>query len=156
VSAVSGGIWAELTNILDNPEAIIDLLANSLPAQSSYFMQIILAKTFLMQSLEMLRVYPLSLSLIRNFIGPNLTKKERSRSYGPIRSLEDPPDFWHAETFAQIILYFMVYFVYAAIAPVRMLMRIKFSCNCNVLTAFCCCRYLSGRMFFLVCLFHYT
>jgi len=35
-----------------------------------------------------------------------------------INSLEDPPLFWHAETFAQMILYFMVFFVYATIAPV--------------------------------------
>lgn len=35
-----------------------------------------------------------------------------------INSLEDPPLFWHAETFAQMILYYMVFFVYATIAPV--------------------------------------
>lgn len=35
-----------------------------------------------------------------------------------IKSLEDPPDFWHAETFAQLILYYIVFLVYAAIAPV--------------------------------------
>jgi len=33
VSAISGGILQELANILNNPKAIVDLLANSLPAQ---------------------------------------------------------------------------------------------------------------------------
>jgi hypothetical protein len=40
VSAISGGITAELSNMLENPESILDLLANSLPAQSSYFLQV--------------------------------------------------------------------------------------------------------------------
>jgi hypothetical protein len=81
-------------------------------------MQILLAQTFLMQAMEMLRVYPLSVTFLRSFIGPSLTEKERSKPYGMLRPLSDPPEFWHAETFAQIVLYFMVLFVYAAIAPV--------------------------------------
>jgi hypothetical protein len=111
-------ILAELSNMIENPESIIDLLANSLPAQSSYFTQILLASTFLMQSLEFLRVYPLGMAFLRQHIGPNLTKKERRRTWGGINSLEDPPEFWHAETFAELILYFMVFFVYAVIAPI--------------------------------------
>lgn len=104
--------------MIENPESIITLFANSLPAQSSYFTQILLATTFLMQSLEFLRVYPLGMAFLRHFVGPNLTEKERSKTWGWFNSLEDPPDFWHAEAFAQIILYFMVFFVYAVIAPV--------------------------------------
>jgi hypothetical protein len=109
---------AEICNMIENPESIIDLLANSLPAQSSYFIQILLATTFLMQSLEFLRVYQLGMAFLRQHVGPNLTKKERQETWAGINSLEDPPEFWHAETFAQLILYFMVFFVYAPIAPV--------------------------------------
>lgn len=101
VSAISGSISAEITNIMQEPSQIIDLLANSLPAQSSYFMQILLASTFLLQSMELLRVHPLSMALLRRFVGPNLTKRERRRTWYGINSLEDPPLFWHAETFAQ-------------------------------------------------------
>ena len=118
VSAISGSITAEISNILDNPENIIDLLANSLPAQSSYFIQIIFAATFLLQAIELLRVYPLACALIRRFVGPNATTKERRKQWMYIYTLEDPPEFWHAETFAQIqILYVMVLLVYAVIAP---------------------------------------
>ena len=81
-------------------------------------MQILLTSTFLLQATELLRVYPLFLAFWRRFLGPNLTEKERRRSWGLLRSLEDPPDFWHAETFAQIILYFVVFFVYACVAPI--------------------------------------
>ena len=92
---VSGGITAELSNILENPDSIIDLLANSLPAQSSYFIQIALASTFFLQSLEILRLYPLGMALLRRFVGPRVLEKERRKRWGPIASLEHPPEFWY-------------------------------------------------------------
>ena len=59
------------------------------------------------------------MAFLRRYIGPNLTEKERRRTWGYLNSLEDPPDFWHGETFAQIVLYFVVFFVYCTgIAPV--------------------------------------
>lgn len=82
-------------------------------------MQIMLASTFMLQGIELLRLYPLGCALVRRVCGPRLTSKERSKKWGWIYSLEDPPEFWHAETFAQIqILYIMILFVYAVIAPV--------------------------------------
>lgn len=118
VSAVSGSITAEITNILANPESLIDLLANALPSQGYYFVQIALAQTFILQAIETLRIYPLGVAFLRRFIGPNLTAKERRRSYGWLNPLDEPPDFWHAETFAQLILFYMTFFVYSSIAPV--------------------------------------
>lgn len=118
VQAFAGGVIAELANILDEPDRIVDLLANSLPDQSSYFIQISLAMTFVLQSIEMLRLYPLSVAFLRRCFGPRLTARERKRNWGLLYSLEHPPDFWHAETFAQLILFYMVFFVYNAVAPV--------------------------------------
>jgi calcium permeable stress-gated cation channel len=129
VSAISGGIYAELANMLNDPGSVITLLANSLPAQSSYFIQIVLAQTFFLQSMEILRVYPLGVALLRRFMGPRLTARERRRRWGMLHALEDPPDFWHAETFAQLILLYMVLFVYSPIAPVTSC----FLCFCFVL-----------------------
>ena len=81
-------------------------------------MQIVLAFTFLMQALEFLRVYPLGVAFARRFIGPNITAKDRSSVWGLLYPLENPPEFWHAETFAQLILFYMVFFVYSTISPV--------------------------------------
>jgi hypothetical protein len=118
VSAISGSIYAELTNMIKNPERIIDLLSTSLPSQATYFMQIMFAATFLLQAIEMLRLYPLGCALLRRFVGPRATAKERKKPWLYIYTLEEPPEFWHAETFAQIqILYVMVLLVYAVIAP---------------------------------------
>jgi hypothetical protein len=109
---------AELSNILDDPERVIDLLANSLPAQSSYFIQIALVTTFVLQAIELLRIAPLSTALLRRCFGPRLTAKQRREQWGFLKPLDLPPDFWHAETFAQLIVFYTVFFVYSATAPV--------------------------------------
>jgi hypothetical protein len=44
VSAISGGIFQELSNIANNPSLVVELLASSLPEQSTYFLQILLVK----------------------------------------------------------------------------------------------------------------
>lgn len=119
VSALSGTITAELANFLEQPEKIVDLLATSLPTQSSYFIQICLVFTFLLQGLDLVRAYPLGLAILRRYVfGPNLTPDERKKSWGMFRSLEDPPEFWHAELLAQVMLFFVVFFVYSVIAPI--------------------------------------
>lgn len=119
VSAVSGTVTAELTNIIENPDEIMNILANSLPAQSSYFIQICFVFTFLLQGFDLLRVQELTLAFFRHYVfGPRLTAKERSNTWRCFRSLEDPRPFWHPEVFSQIMLFFVVFFVYSVIAPI--------------------------------------
>jgi hypothetical protein len=118
VSALSGTVWAELSNILMNPGEIIDLLARSLPSQSTYFLQILLVNTFLGLSVELLRVFPLFMAWLRRRVGPNLTEKERNTVHMGMRPLSNPEEFRHAEVFGQAILYFMVFFVYSTMAPI--------------------------------------
>jgi len=118
VSAISGSITSEIANILENPEDIVVLLGNSLATQASYFIQITLVFTFMVQGTALLRVAPLAQALLRRFIGPRLTAKERRKSWKFARSLEDPVFFFHAEVTAQLVLFYVVFFVYAPIAPV--------------------------------------
>lgn len=47
VSAISGGIFRELSNIANNTAEVINLLASSLPGQSTYFLQILLVQVCL-------------------------------------------------------------------------------------------------------------
>jgi calcium permeable stress-gated cation channel len=108
----------------------VDLLANSLPAQSSYFIQVSLVFTFLFQGFDLVRAYPLGLAFLRNSCcGPRLTTKERRQTWNFFNSLEDPPEFWHAEILAQIMLLFVVSFVYSVIAPITSF----FLCGCFVI-----------------------
>jgi hypothetical protein len=118
VSLFTGSFTSEIANILQDPASLITYLSISLPSQSSYFIQYLMTTTLLLQPFETLRLYPLCGAFLRHFMGPRLTEKERKRPWGWLYPLDNPPDFWYAETFAQIILYFMVYFVYATIAPV--------------------------------------
>ena len=118
ISSISGTISAELENILNNPDELSQLLANSLPAQSSYMLQIIFVSTFVLQGVELIRAWPLGLALIRRYVGPNLTAKERRTTWKHVLTpLEDPPEFEHAEVYAQLVLFYVVFFVYSSIAP---------------------------------------
>lgn len=51
-------------------------------------------------------------------MGPNLTKKERNTRFLWLHPLSDPWDFQGAEIFGEGVLYFVVLFVYATIAPI--------------------------------------
>lgn len=110
VSAVSGSLVAELSNILDNPEKLVDLLANALPTQSTYFIQILLISTFLGQGLELLRVWPIGIASLRKVFGPNLTENEGNRKWGFLRPLEDPKEFEYADVTSNTIFAFVVFF----------------------------------------------
>jgi len=104
---------------LAQPQLAIDLLAKSLPEQSTYFLQILLVSTFIGLSVELLKVMPFVKALCRRLpIFPNLTKEERSRTlFGFFRPLNDPLDFQHPEVGSNNVLYMMVLFVYTAMAP---------------------------------------
>ena len=71
VSAISGGLLSALSNIAQDPSAAIDLLANSLPTQSTFFIQVLLVDTCVSMSVELLRVSAVAQAIIRSQIGPD-------------------------------------------------------------------------------------
>ena len=118
VSTISGSLLSTLSNIVEQPTEIINLLANSLPTQSTFFVQILLVDTFLSMSLELLRVSAIAFAFVRSKVGPNLTEKERNTTWSGLRPLSDPPEFGHADALSSTVLYFMVFFVYSTFAPI--------------------------------------
>lgn len=100
------------------PGKTIDLLANALPAQSNYFLQILVVAMAVTMGFELLRIVPLGMALVRRFVGPNLTPKERAKRWKYLSPLEDPREFEHANISGSVVLYFMVFFVYACLAPI--------------------------------------
>lgn len=118
ISAISGSISAELGNMINEPDQFVDFLANALPAQSNYFLQILVVAIAINMGLEMLRVGPLGLAFLRRFVGPNLTEDERRKRWKFFTPLEDPKKFEHANVSGSVVLYFMVFFVYCCLAPV--------------------------------------
>lgn len=118
VSAVSGGLLPVITEIMDDWAQVIEILATSLPAQGTYFMQILIVSTTVGALFELLRVVPIAKAIVRSRIGPNLTEKERSKAYLGLNPLNEPPDFQHAVFTARLVLVFMVLFVYCVISPI--------------------------------------
>jgi hypothetical protein len=118
VTAISGSVVAALSEMIEQPTKIIELLGTSLPTQSTFFIQILLVDTFLPMGLELLRVTAVAIAAIRSMVGPNLTEKEKNTTWLGLRPLADPSEFAHASLLSGTVLYFMVYFVYATIAPI--------------------------------------
>ncbi|GAX10876.1 hypothetical protein FisN_31Hh085 [Fistulifera solaris] len=118
VTAISGAILEEIKKLVEDPLSAIDLLATSLPAQSTFFVQLAFVGTVTGLAFENIRIIPLALAYVRRFVGPRVTKKQRQTSYYFFRPLADPSEFEHASNMAQFsVLYFMIFMVYQSIAP---------------------------------------
>jgi len=98
-------------------------MAEALPAQAGYFIQLILVQNLLAIGLELLRISPVVQNLVRKIliklVGFNLTEKERNSTFMGIRSLSDPLEyFFGRELGAKTILLMMVLYVYSCMAPI--------------------------------------
>jgi hypothetical protein len=81
----------------------VSLLATSLPAQATYFIQIIFVKTVILGGVELLRIVPLVMAIIRSCVGPRLSEKERQTTFMGLRPLCDPAGFSHADVASQMV-----------------------------------------------------
>jgi hypothetical protein len=107
INALTGGLFQEIHNIIENPTSIVELLAKSLPAQSTYFCQIVFVATVTSAAMELLRIVPLLIALLRQCIGPRLTEKERQTSFMGLRPLCDPQEFSHADFTSQSVRFLL-------------------------------------------------
>ncbi len=112
VSAVAGSLLTTIKEIVDDPWKGIDLLANALPAKSTYFVQLVFVKTVVGFAVENLRIVALVMALLRKCIGPRYTEKQKRTTYYGIRPLADPSPFSFASNMASVnVFFFMVIFV---------------------------------------------
>jgi hypothetical protein len=95
VSAISGSIIEELSEMLQEPQKIVDKLAETLPEQSTKFIQFLLVDSSITLGIELLRVSPVATAIIRSKLGPNLTEKESNTTWMGLRPLADPEGFRH-------------------------------------------------------------
>jgi hypothetical protein len=93
----------ELSSLVESPTSIVDLLSTSLPAQATYFIQIIFVTTVFSCGMEILRVVPLLKAMLRRFLGPRLTERERQQPFLTLRPLSNPLDFEHAGFSSNIV-----------------------------------------------------
>ncbi|GAX10877.1 hypothetical protein FisN_31Hh086 [Fistulifera solaris] len=119
VSAVAGSLLTTIKEIIDDPWSGIDLLANALPAKSTYFVQLVFVRTVVGFAVENLRIVALVMALLRKCIGPRFTEKQKRTTYYGLRPLADPSPFSFASNMASVhVFFFMVIFVYQVIAPI--------------------------------------
>lgn len=103
MSSLSGAILQEITNLVQNPTAIVDLLATSLPSQSTFFLQMSVVMTTTTAAVEGLRVVPLIMAFLRRSFAPNLTQREKDSVYMGLRPLSSPDDFPHADFLSNLV-----------------------------------------------------
>ena len=112
VTAISGSLLEEIKGIVEDPLSAIDLLAKTLPAQSTFFIQLAFVGTVTDLAFENIRIIPLVQAYLRKFVGPRVTKKQRRTTFFGLRPLADPMYFQFSLNMAQSsVLYFMIVMV---------------------------------------------
>jgi len=118
IVTVSGTIFKSIKAIAEEPAKIVDMLASSIPSQSSFFIQYTLVETFISMGLEIIRLIPIIKAWIRSKFGPNLTEKERNTPWLGLAPLSVPDEFGHAEALSDLVIYFLLLFVYSVMSPI--------------------------------------
>lgn len=107
IMSVSLSCWSKCRECTVHGAPYADILVRTLES-------LVQVTTF---AVEGLRIAPLAIALLRRFIGPRLTKKERSSTFMGLAPLNEPEDFPHADFLSNMVLFFVILLVYAVIAP---------------------------------------
>jgi hypothetical protein len=99
VTAIAGSIFDTLAIIIENPEKAFELLGNSLPRMSSFFVTFVTMKTFLGLGVELVRTFSILQSILRYICCPFLTLRQRRKVLLGFRPIDDPGEctFDHGE-----------------------------------------------------------
>ncbi len=117
VTAIAGSIFDTLAIIIENPEAMFEMLGNSLPRMSSFFITLVTMKTFLGLGVELVRLFSIVQSLIRFLILPNATLRMKKRVILGMRAIDDPGWCPFHKVLAQDMLVVVIAVVFAIVAP---------------------------------------
>uniref|UniRef100_A0A7S2M4L9 CSC1/OSCA1-like 7TM region domain-containing protein n=1 Tax=Skeletonema marinoi TaxID=267567 RepID=A0A7S2M4L9_9STRA len=123
ISTIASTLFRSLQGIVRNPASAFRIVAEALPAQAAYLIQIIIIQNLLSMGLELLRLTPGVTDLLRRIVakmlGHNLTEKERNETFLGLRSLDDPLEFYFGRELGQkTVLIQMVMFVYVCMSPI--------------------------------------
>ena len=117
VTTIAGSIFDTVALIVDTPESAFEMLGNSLPRMSSFFITFVTMKTFLSLGVELVRIVSLIQGAIRALFFPNATlRRKRSIIFG-CRAIDDPGWFPFHKILAQDMLVVVISVVFAVVAP---------------------------------------
>jgi hypothetical protein len=121
VTTIAGSIFDTVAIIIENPESAFEMLGNSLPRMSSFFITFITIKTFLALGFELVRSMALLQATVRYFAFPNSTLRMQRTVIMGMRSIDDPGWFPFHKILAQDMLVVVVSVVFAVVAPLVLL-----------------------------------
>jgi hypothetical protein len=117
VTTIAGSIFDTVAIIIENPESAFEMLGNSLPRMSSFFITFVTIKTLLALGFELVRTMALVQATIRYFVFPNATlRMQRNVMFG-MRAIDDPGWFPFHKILAQDMLVVVISVVFAVVAP---------------------------------------
>jgi hypothetical protein len=113
ITVTAGSLWRSLSDILDHPTNLLQLLGESLPSMVGYFVALLVTKILAGLPLVFLRVGALSrMILLRSLSsGAKLSQRELDQIYRP----ENVQYGWE---FPSQLMVIMIVFTYAVICPV--------------------------------------
>lgn len=126
VTTIAGSIFDTIATIVEHPESAFEMLGNSLPRMSSFFITFVTIKAFFGLGLELVRTMSLAQAMIRFFIIPDPTlRTARSIVFG-MRAIDDPGWFPFHKILAQDLLVVVIAVVFAVVAPLVLLPCVAF------------------------------
>ena len=117
VTTIAGSIFDTVAIIIENPEAAFEMLGNSLPRMSSFFITFVTIKTFLGIGFELVRTMALVQATARYLLFPNATLRSKRTPIGSMRTIDDPGWFPFHKILAQDMLVVVISVVFAVVAP---------------------------------------
>jgi len=121
VTAIAGSIFDTLAIILESPESAFEMLGNSLPRMSSFFITLVTMKSFLGLGVELVRTLSIVQSGLRYLLFPNATLREKRLVRIGMRAIDDPGWFPFHKILAQDMLVVVISIVFAVVAPIVLL-----------------------------------
>jgi hypothetical protein len=130
VTTIAGSIFDTIAIIIENPESAFEMLGNSLPRMSSFFITFVTIKTFLALGFELVRTMALVQATTRYILFPNATLRTKRQPIAAMRAIDDPGWFPFHKILAQDMLVVVVSVVFAVVAPLVLLPCALF-CLCS-------------------------
>ena len=118
VTSIAGSVFDTVAIIIETPESAFEMLGNSLPRMSSFFVSFVTIKTFVGLGVEISRIVSIMQSSLLLAIFPNSTLRAKRSTRLSMRAIDDPGWFMYHKVLAQDMLVVVISVVFAVVAPI--------------------------------------
>jgi len=118
VTSIAGSVFDTLAIIIATPESAFEMLGNSLPRMSSFFVSFVTIKTFTGLGVEISRVVSILQNAFLLIFFPYSTLRAKRSTRMAMRAIDDPGWFNQHKILAQDMLVVVISVVFAVVAPI--------------------------------------